>query len=105
MTFSPTLKLALVARRDDLRRRLVQIETDLDVPSNPDWEDRATEREGDEVLEAIGQSGLEELRMIEAALARMENRTYGACVTCGGAIGEKRLLKLPFTPFCAGCAP
>jgi RNA polymerase-binding transcription factor DksA len=105
MNTSPNLHSTLTARLDDLRKRLVRIETELDVPGNPDWEDRATEREGDEVLEAMGQSGIEEMRMIEAALERLDNGTYGTCAKCGNAIGEKRLAALPITPFCATCAP
>lgn len=104
MNTSSNLKSTLTKRLDELRNRLVRIEAELDVPGNPDWEDRASEREGNEVLEAIGQSGLEEMRMIEAALDRLEHGTYGACAKCGNAIAEERLAALPVTPFCAACA-
>ncbi len=61
----------------------------------------ATEREGDEVLEDLGQSAQTELRMIEAALVRIEEGEYGYCVTCGEKISEERLDLIPATPFCA----
>ena len=97
-------KAALLARLADLKDRLVSIETELDSHQSPDWEDRATEREDDEVLEGIGLSGQQEIRMIEAALQRVEAGEYGHCAKCGSQIAEARLDVLPFTPFCTACA-
>ena len=56
------------------------------------------------MLEGIGVSGQQELRMIEAALQRIAAGDYGDCVTCGAEIAEERLDLLPFTPFCRHCA-
>ncbi|MEY4873108.1 MAG: hypothetical protein RLZZ563_2438, partial [Pseudomonadota bacterium] len=67
-------------------------------------EELATEREADEVLEGMGLSGQQEIRMIEAALARVAEGNYGICVNCGNDIGDARLDVLPFTPFCRDCA-
>ncbi len=36
-----------------------------------DWEDRSSERQGDEVLESLGQAELGEVRRIDAALGRI----------------------------------
>ena len=91
-------------RLAELDDRLQSIEEDLDEPQSPDTEERATEREGDEVLESLGNSGLAEIRMIEAALTRIEDGTFGACVTCGGPISKERLDLLPYTPKCKHCA-
>jgi len=91
-------------RKAELERRLGQIEHDLDETPNPDAEERATEREGDEVLEDLGLAGLEELRAIEAALARIADGSYGDCVKCGKAIAPARLELLPHAPLCANCA-
>lgn len=97
-------KAQLEARRADLEGRLVGIEAELDSHHSADWEDLATEREGDEVLEGIGVSGQQELRRIEAALQRIDSGDYGFCVKCGAEIGEARLDALPYTPFCRRCA-
>lgn len=97
-------KAQLLNRQDDLRARLAAIETELDSHSEQDWEELAVEREGDEVLEATGLGAQQEMRMIEAALARIDSGDYGACARCGGEIGEARLDVLPFTPFCRNCA-
>lgn len=87
-----------------LKSRLNGISTELVAEHSPDWEDLATEREGDEVLEGMGNAGLLEIRRIEAALARMDAGEYGICVTCGKEIGAERLDVLPDTPFCRTCA-
>lgn len=97
-------KAQLLTRLSDLRDRLVKIETELDSHTTQDWDDLATEREEDEVLEGMGLSGQQEIRQIEAALHRIETGDYGFCAKCGAAIGEERLDVLPQTPFCRDCA-
>lgn len=99
-----TRRRELLARQDDLTGRLQGIEDELDSHNAQDWEDLATERETDEVLEGIGVSGQLELRMIEAALKRMDEGEYGFCVKCGAEIGEDRLDAVPYTPHCRNCA-
>lgn len=42
----------------------------------------------------------EQLDDIEAALARIEDGTYGLCEVCGAPIGEARLEVMPATRFC-----
>ncbi|BDW85739.1 MULTISPECIES: TraR/DksA family transcriptional regulator [Roseicyclus] len=87
-----------------LLSRLRDLDAELDSHQSKDWEELAVEREGDEVLERLGQSGQAEIAQIRAALARMEAGTYGICVTCGQDISEERLDLLPSTPFCRTCA-
>src|SRR3954449_5547852 len=43
------------------------------------------------------------LMSIEEALGRIRNEAYGVCTNCGATIGEKRLLAVPWTPFCIDC--
>ena len=43
------------------------------------------------------------LMLIEEAFNRMRNETYAVCTNCGTTIGEKRLLAVPWTPFCIDC--
>lgn len=91
-------------RKAYLEKTLNRFEAALDAPSNPDAEDRATERSDDEVLEGLGSSGLAELRQINAALERIEKGDYGVCVNCGEPIPEKRLEIIPHAARCARCA-
>ena len=43
------------------------------------------------------------LRAIEAAIARIENGTYGICANCEGEIGVARLKAVPWTSVCIAC--
>lgn len=61
----------LRSHRKELLQRLNKIEQELDVPADSDAEERATEREGHEVLEGVGQAGLNEIRRIDTALKRI----------------------------------
>jgi RNA polymerase-binding transcription factor DksA len=97
-------KTQLETRLRDLRARVASIEAQLDSEHDPDWEDLATQREGDETLEGLGNSAQQEMRQIDAALTRIANGTYGVCVTCGDPISDRRLDLLPCTPFCQNCA-
>ena len=99
-----TARDRLLARRAELIGNITRIEDQLDDPMPQDWDDAATERQGDEVLSALGLSDQAELRRIDAALARIEAGEYGDCVRCGNPIPPKRLELLPDTPFCANCA-
>jgi len=97
-------RTVLESRLQELDVRLHQIDEELDSHNSKDWEELATEREEDEVLEGMGLSGQAEIRMIKAALARMDAGEYGDCVDCGEVITSERLDVLPYTPFCRACA-
>ena len=45
----------------------------------------------------------QELQDIEAALARMDDGSYGNCADCGGVIGEARLKASPAVRRCLPC--
>lgn len=94
----------LEARLAELTARLHEIDETLDSHQSRDWEELATEREGDEVLEQMGTAGKAEIAKITAALARMDDDEFGYCVTCGDEIAAERLDVVPHTPFCRNCA-
>lgn len=99
-----TRRAQLESRLAALDHRLRALDAELDSHQSKDWEELALEREGDEVLEKLGQSGEAEMAQIAAALARMDRGEYGVCVQCGAKITAQRLDLLPFTPFCRRCA-
>lgn len=94
----------LLARLSELDAHLHKIENALDEPVDQDFEERAVERESDEVLEGIGNAELNEVHMIQAALDRVAIGSYGYCVNCGDAVSEERLDLIPATPKCRKCA-
>lgn len=104
MTTDASAKSKLLARLKELDGRLHGIEAELDKPHSKDWDEMAVEREGDEVLEGLGEAGQQEIARIQAALQRLREGIYGECVRCGGRISPERLEVLPDTPFCKTCA-
>ena len=94
----------LRSRLRDLKARLSGVEAELDQPADADSEERAVEREGDEVLESLGNAWLLEIKMIQAALGRIEDGTFGECVACGGPISIERLNAVPHAARCKNCA-
>ncbi len=94
----------LEKRLSELQDRLQEIDEALDSHQSKDWEELATEREGDEVLERMGSSGQVEITRIKAALDRMAEGEFGYCVSCGEEIPPERLDLVPHTPFCRSCA-
>lgn len=104
MTSLKQRKAQLEGRLQELESRLQSIDTELEDHNNPDVEDHATEVESDEVLERIGIAAQQEIRMIEAALERVADGSYGICARCGEDITEQRLDVLPYTPICKDCA-
>lgn len=104
MTSVAERERTLRKRLEELETRLAGIEAELESHDSKDWEELAVEREGDEVLEGIGQSGLAEIEKIRAALGRIEDGSYGICLKCGEEISSERLDVVPATPFCRDCA-
>ncbi|WP_372841381.1 TraR/DksA family transcriptional regulator [Phaeovulum sp.] len=94
-------KAQLEARLAILQARIETIGDELLAHDSRDWEELAIEREDDQVLEDLGQSAQSEIRMIKAALDRIEAGEYGYCAYCGEQIAESRLDLLPGTPFCS----
>ena len=68
------------------------------------FEDQATERENDEVLDALNEGINKEIRQIDAALMRISEGSYGICISCGKPVGDKRQEALPFATRCIDCA-
>ena len=56
------------------------------------------------MLESLGNAGLLEIRMIQAALDRIADGTFGDCVACGEPISEERLNAVPHAARCTSCA-
>ena len=104
MTDHTQYEAILRNRLAELTKRLSTVEDELEKPSDQDAEERAVEREGDEVLEGLGTAGLKEVRMIEAALDRIRDGSFGVCVSCGDAISNERLSVVPHAARCRNCA-
>jgi DnaK suppressor protein len=54
--------------------------------------------------EALAGELFETLNEVEAALARLDEGTYGVCTRCGATIGADRLEAMPAAALCISCA-
>ncbi|MDX1733523.1 MAG: TraR/DksA C4-type zinc finger protein [Halioglobus sp.] len=98
------LKSELEHRLVTLQERLERVKRDVTQPHSGDSAEQAQERENDEVVDAIGNETALSIRIIQSALERIENGTYGVCESCGEDIGEARLTAVPEATRCMSCA-
>ena len=69
----------------------------------PDSGDVAAYSYSKEVLMGLGENERAKLRLVEEALAKIDEGVYGVCERCEGSIPVKRLDLLPFTRYCVQC--
>lgn len=85
----------LLRRRRSLSRAPVAV-----AAADPEarWSDY--ESASDPVSEGVRR----ELADIDAALARIQEGRYGACLNCGGPMGLQRLRAIPEARYCLACS-
>ncbi|HYP27058.1 MAG TPA: TraR/DksA family transcriptional regulator [Blastocatellia bacterium] len=88
--------LGMVERTEDYGR-----EADRDVSQDP--ADKASNSYTKELLFSQSTNERNTLRLIEEALERIEEGTYGECINCGEEIAPKRIDAIPWTPHCIRC--
>ena len=98
------LKEELEKRLAELQARLTSIKADVTKSHSGDSAEQAQERENDEVVDAIGNETAQSIRVIQSALERISEGTYGACESCGEDIGQARLNAVPEATRCVNCA-
>lgn len=72
-------------------------------PEVQDFKDVAAEDTQAAIDEVAYTHASQELAQVAAALRRVEDGSYGACLDCGEAIDERRLRALPATAYCTAC--
>ena len=90
--------------RLELMGRVSEIDGELRKSPSADSEERATDLENQDALEAIENSEMHEICQIQEALKRISEGTYGICAKCGVNIDPKRLKALPTANTCISCA-
>jgi DnaK suppressor protein len=88
------------AREALLRRR----RSLADVPAAPQGDPAARWTDYEYASEPLSDIVRRELAEIDAALARIQEGRYGACLNCGGPLGLQRLRALPEARYCVACS-
>lgn len=104
MTSHEDIASELQRRLAELTQDVAGIDAELQKSLSADWEEQATQLEGQDPLEGIEKSKLEEIRQIREALKRIADGSYGVCAQCGKAIDPRRLKALPTAIRCIACA-
>ncbi|MGH9511684.1 MAG: TraR/DksA family transcriptional regulator [Terriglobales bacterium] len=99
-------KKRLETRQEELRRMVSRIEQDgrsVDEDAAQDVADRAASSYTKEFLFHQSNNDRQLLQMVESALSRMREGTFGECISCGKEINAKRLEAVPWTRHCIEC--
>src|SRR5579864_4794424 len=96
------LELQRHETRQFLRRLDLEVQS-LDAESTKDSADRCVISVSKESLYERTSQRRTVLRLIEAALKRISDGSFGICVGCGDGIQDRRLQALPWTQFCLRC--
>ena len=104
MTDYPVFQQQLMRLRDDLLNRMGKSQQqERDEVQREGNRDNAHLWEESDIRDSLNDQAEQELAQVNAALARVENGTYGSCSVCGEPIGEKRLEAVPYAATCVNC--
>lgn len=101
-----SLRQKLESQRQEILQYLSRLELEtrsLDVDTTQDSADRCVLSMSKEALFERSSQRRTMLRLIEAALNRIADDSFGVCVACGDDIQQRRLEALPWTQFCLRC--
>ncbi|HZS27746.1 MAG TPA: TraR/DksA C4-type zinc finger protein [Candidatus Angelobacter sp.] len=101
-----TFKKRLEERQQSLRKMVSRTEEDgriADQDSAQDIADRAASSYTKEFLFSQSNNDRQLLQMVESALQRIREGSFGECINCGNEINPKRLEAVPWTRFCIAC--
>lgn len=99
-------KKRLETRQDELRRTVSRIAADgraVDEEMTQDIADRAASSYNKEFLFHQSNNDRQLLSMVEGALDRIREGSFGECISCGKEINPKRLEAVPWTRHCIEC--
>ena len=101
-----TFKKRLEERQQSLRKMVSRTEEDgriADQDAAQDIADRAASSYTKEFLFSQSNNDRQLLQMVETALQRIREGSFGECVSCGSEINPKRLEAVPWTRYCIEC--
>ncbi len=98
------LRTVILKRLADVSRRAGLIPEETEVEERPaDPVDQAAEERDKDLTRLFRARENVEIQKLALALDRMEQGSYGICLSCDGEISEKRLLAEPTALLCVHC--
>jgi len=102
--FVEKIRQTLLARKQEMDDTLSkQSHEKLTDGMVQDSADEALSLSMEKLQNSLQQTEIDELHLMEDALARIERGEYGICVDCSEPISEKRLGHFPFAARCIVC--
>jgi len=99
-------KKCLVSTQEDLMRLVTKSERDgreADEDPTQDVADKAANSYTKEFLFHQSDENRRVLQLVDEALERLKNGTYGLCVSCQSEVQVKRLEAVPWARHCIDC--
>jgi len=96
----------LETRQQELRRMVSRTQQDgrsADEDTAQDIADRAASSYNKEFLFHQSNNDRQLLQMVDGALTRIREGSFGECISCGKEINPKRLEAVPWTRHCIDC--
>lgn len=96
-------KARLLALKAEYETRIEKLEYDMQHPDTDmqqDWDDQAVVMEQNDVRKNLVFEAQHNLELVNNALLRIENGTYGICAVSGEEIEPARLEAIPFATTC-----
>lgn len=96
-------KQRLLALKEEYQTRIQKIEYDMknpDTDMTQDWDDQAVINEQNDVRKNLLVEAQHNLELVNNALLRIDNGTYGICAVSGEEIEPERLDAVPFATTC-----
>ena len=93
-------------KRDIISKLVVSNEDFKEIVEAMDPKDLADVASDDidrKMIEALGSQELKRLRLIDAALTRIQQGKYGFCMKCDKKIPHERLEAIPYALMCVEC--
>jgi RNA polymerase-binding protein DksA len=107
MTSNEDYKQRLLSLREEYEKKIGAIDADVHHKNEPvekDFAEQATQRENDDVLNALNEDAKVIVSQINSALHRIDTEEYGICMECGIDISKERLDAVPYATLCIECA-
>ena len=96
-------KQRLLDLKQEYQTRVDKIQHDMQNPDTDmtqDWDDQAVINEQNDVRKNLLVEAKQNLELVNNALLRIENGTYGICTVSGEEIEPERLEAVPFATTC-----
>ena len=105
--FEEQMKKNLLEMKEDIIRSLAaeneEFKAIIEDIDPKDFADVAADDIDRKTLEALSSGEIRRLRLIDNAIARIENGKYGGCMSCGKRIPKPRLEAIPYALMCIQC--